>query len=586
GILIADRNANLSDFFNWNLLSDIPSSTEPFDRIVKFEQWVLAHSLGSPEVIYANEGSGWIPVSGTEGVQTQDIALAGEQVIFAYSNFVQVRNTTLTNDISISSYPFDESVRPRATIPGDDGDYWIGDENYGLVHYRTSDDVSSISPEGPFVNESWQIDAGFGQLYIAHGELKGNFDNNFSNDQHSGLEEGQWAFSEALEDFPEIRDIVDVRIDPFDPDKKYFASFYRGLLEYDTSSDEYALYSELQGNAPLVGSNLLEDRIQVGNLEFDQFGNLWCTNNYTDNPFVVKKRSGDWASLDCDALSGLALLGEMAVTDEGQTWCVLPRGAGLAMLQHNNDLENTSEHQCKTFTTAVGNGGLPTTSVLSIAKDLDGEIWLGTAEGPVVNYSPLSIFTNNPVDFQSILVERDGNVERLLGSESITAIAVDGANRKWLGTLTGGVFLLSEDGTEEILHFTETNSPLFSDVIKDIAIDGSTGAVHIATEKGTLTYLGDATDGGLENECFDIYPNPVRPGYEGPITLDGLIQDSEVKFTDVGGNIVFQTFSNGGRVVWNGRDFSGNRVSTGVYFALVSDVEGSSTCISKILFIN
>ena len=98
--------------------------------------------------------------------------------------------------------------------------------------------------------------------------------------------------------------------------------------------------------------------------------------------------------------------------------------------------------------------------------------------------------------------------------------------------------------------------------------------------------MGDATQGGLENECFDVYPNPVRPGYEGVITVDGLIRDSEVKFTDITGNIVFQTVSNGGRAVWNGNDFNGNRVSTGVYFALVADAEGSSTCVTKILLIN
>ncbi|NNC82624.1 MAG: hypothetical protein HKN79_03530 [Flavobacteriales bacterium] len=586
GILTADRASNLADFFNWNLISDIPSATEPFDQIERYGDWVLTHSLGTPEVIYANDGSGWIPVPGTEGVQTQDIVRSGDQVIFAYRNFLQVRNSQLNNDLTVNQYPFDEGVRSLTGRSDGQGGYWIGDENYGLVRYSSADEVNSVFPDGPRYDDSWQLHAFDGRLYMAHGELQTNFDNQFSNKGFSGREGAQWiTYDDQLID-GSVRDLVDVRIDPFDPDLKYFAAFFGGVLQYDSSSDEYVLFSEEQNNANLEPSTLNPDRIQVGNLAFDISGNLWATNNYTAEPFKVRTRDGEWKAFGCPGvISGNTLLGEMVVTESGQTWTVLPRGVGLLLLQHGNDLEDTDSHQCKTFGTGVGDGALPTTTIFSIAEDRDGEIWLGTAEGPVVNYNPLSIFTSNPADFQSILVERDGNVERLLGSESITSIEVDGANRKWIGTLTGGVFLLSSDGTEELLHFTTSNSPLFSDVIKDIEVDPVTGAVHIATDKGTVTYFGDATQGGLENECFDVYPNPVRPGYEGVITLDGLVRDSEVKFTDLAGNIVFQSISNGGRVTWNGRDFSGNKVATGVYFALVSDSEGESSCVTKLLFI-
>ena len=472
GILLADRNTNLADFFNWSLISDIPSATGSFDLIERFEQWILVHSQNSPEVIYANDGSGWIPVGGTEGVQTQDIVTIGDQVTFAYRNFLQVRNTGLTNDLTIVDYPFDEDVKPQTVISDGQGGYWIGDENYGLVHYQGEDDFDQFQPDGPISNGSWQLHAYGGSMYVAHGELKTNFDNNFNNNGFSGIESNGWRTYEEQPEYPSIRDIVDVRIDPRAPNKKYFAAFLGGVLEYDSNTDDYVLYNQEEGNGNPEPSSLLPDRIQVGNLEFDINGNLWATNNYTDTPFKIRKRDGEWIALGCsEALTASTLLGEMAITEEGQTWCVLPRGAGLVLLQHNNDLENTDSHECKTFSTAIGDGALPTTTVFAVAEDLDGEIWLGTAEGPVVNYNPLSIFSSNPADFQSILIERDGNVERLLGSESITTIEIDGANRKWIGTLTGGVFLLSPDGTQELIHFTEDNSPLFSNVIRDIEID-------------------------------------------------------------------------------------------------------------------
>ena len=224
--------------------------------------------------------------------------------------------------------------------------------------------------------------------------------------------------------------------------------------------------------------------------------------------------------------------------------------------------------------------------MLAIAKDLDGEIWAGTASGPAIHFSPSGIFNTDPIDFQQILIEQDGVVEILLGNQTITSIAVDGANRKWLGTLSDGVFLLSSDGTQQIQRFTKENSPLFSNSIKDIAIDPSSGTVYFATSQGILGYASDANSGLLENTCYDVYPNPVRPDYSGPITIDGLTRGSNVKITDVAGNLVFQTSSNGGRAVWDGNDFNGRRVSTGVYYALVTAPEAASTCTSKILLVN
>ena len=83
----------------------------------------------------------------------------------------------------------------------------------------------------------------------------------------------------------------------------------------------------------------------------------------------------------------------------------------------------------------------------------------------------------------------------MLETEYVTAIAIDGANRKWFGTDNSGVYLMSEDGLEELLHFTEDNSPLFSNSITSIAINHSNGEVFFGTDKGLISYKGIATEG-------------------------------------------------------------------------------------------
>lgn len=589
GIYGADRNDNLSDFSRWFLRTEIPNSSGSFGRILRYGDKVLAQSTAETpaSALYVREGDQWSTVTDSWGADILDIGFDGDNLMVTQRYWTRVYDDELTPQYLFDSSFIDEDLRLNTGTIDSEGNLWIGDDNHGLINYRGDNDFEFYQPQGPFNDKVWQLTGGGGELYIAHGGLTPTFNNTYSIQGFSSERGGRWSNTYQEELFSIAMDIVDARVDPLDQNKKYFASFLKGVVGFNSSTGEYTLFNEEEGNSSLTYSVLNPERIQVGAIEFDDAGNLWAANSYTAEPFKVRKRNGTWKEFGCEGeLPAATLVGEMVVTTEGQTWAVLPRSVGLAVLQHNNELDNTASHQCKKFSTAVGDGALPTTSVLSIAEDLDGEIWIGTSEGPVVNYSPLSVFSSNSSDFQSILVERDGNVERLLGNESISAIEVDGANRKWIGTLTGGLFLLSEDGTEEILHFTSSNSPLYSDVIKDIAIDQQTGAVHIATDRGTLTYIGDATGGLLKNECYDAYPNPVRPDYFGPITIDGLVRNSEVKITDIAGNIVFQTITNGGRVTWDGTDFSGNRVSTGVYFALIADREAITTCISKILFIN
>jgi hypothetical protein len=51
-----------------------------------------------------------------------------------------------------------------------------------------------------------------------------------------------------------------------------------------------------------------------------------------------------------------------------------------------------------------------------------------------------------------------------------------------MGTMTQG-FMVSPNGQETKYHFTESNSPLPSNVINDIDINSTTGEVYIATKR-------------------------------------------------------------------------------------------------------
>jgi hypothetical protein len=183
------------------------------------------------------------------------------------------------------------------------------------------------------------------------------------------------------------------------------------------------------------------------------------------------------------------------------------------------------------------------------------------------------------------IITIDNVTERLLNGNIVTSIAVDGANRKWFGTRSSGAFLTSSSGDELEKQFTTENSPLFSNHLLSIAVNDISGEVFFATREGLLSYGGSATLGGDDFGDVYVYPNPVREDYSGDVVVRGLLRNALVKITDVSGNVVYETRADGGQAVWNGKNFDGKRVSTGVYLVFCTNSDGTKTHITKLLFI-
>ena len=226
---------------------------------------------------------------------------------------------------------------------------------------------------------------------------------------------------------------------------------------------------------------------------------------------------------------------------------------------------------------------------MSVAADLNGDVWVGTTDGVVTFDCGPSIFDPDICRGSRRIVTIDGIPALLLETESVNAIAVDGGNRKWFGT-SNGLFVMSPDGTEQIAHYTTATSPLPANLIQSLAIHQETGEVFIGTSEGIVSYQGAAIEGGVVNSSdITVFPNPVRPEYEGPIAIRGLARDANVKITDVHGRLVYETTALGGQAIWNGRDFSGRKASTGVYLVFSTAVRhftNPDAVVAKILFIN
>jgi len=278
--------------------------------------------------------------------------------------------------------------------------------------------------------------------------------------------------------------------------------------------------------------------------------------------------------------------GDMIIDRNQYIWVTLPRGYGLLVYDPSGTPEITSDDRYLRLQVRDAEGNVMS-NIFSIASDLDGNIWVGTDMGPAVFYNPGKVFSGTMNASRIKIPRNDGSglADYLLGTETVTTIAVDGANRKWFGTISSGAYLMSDDNKEEVIHFTSDNSPLLSDNLVKIAVNGVSGEIWFGTSEGIVSFRGDATAGNADYSGMYVFPNPVREDYEGVVTVTGLVENSSVKFTDVSGNLVYETTSLGGQVTWDLRNYRSQRVATGVYLVFCTNDDGSLAKVTKMLVI-
>ncbi|NCA81036.1 MAG: T9SS type A sorting domain-containing protein, partial [Sphingobacteriia bacterium] len=324
----------------------------------------------------------------------------------------------------------------------------------------------------------------------------------------------------------------------------------------------------------------------IGGLAMDKHGNLWASNSNTGKILTVRTPQNNWYTYSLAPYAAGNNVSKIFIDSSSYKWIILPRSNGLVVFDDNGTLDNPNDDRKKSLNINQGTR-VSTNQINCITQDLDGSIWIGTDKGVKVYYNSSSIFDNNSPAPQTILIEQDGYVQNLLEFENVSCIAVDGANQKWIGTSKAGLFVMSPDGTKEIYSYTESNSPLLSNTIMDVVINHKNGEIFVATDKGVVSYRGLATMGGETiSDEIQIFPNPVRENYNGYIAMNGLTRNANVKISDINGRLVFQTIAKGGQANWDGKNFNGEKVQTGIYLIFSSDADGVEKVVGKIMFIH
>ena len=459
-----------------------------------------------------------------------------------------------------------------------EGNLFSGTVGSGLLisAITNATDVIQVLPDGPSRNDPFSIEAVPDELWVVYGDYSASF--NPYPLKNRGLshfrKETGWV-NIPFEEIFGATNLVNITISPNNAEQAFISSYHSGLLEINEDVP-VKLFDE--SNSDLADIPVNPQDVRINGADFDNSGKLWMTTSLVENALAVKTG---------EQIESISI--EPAITDyeavDAYTQLVVGRQGNVYFGSNNRGLVGYKPATGDFALLNTENAGLPTDDVRSLAIDKNGTLWIGTTGGLRVLNGPARMFedtdvTTNPI----VILENDIPVE-LLNDQVILSIEVDGSNNKWIGTVSSGAFYFTSDGQETLQQFNTSNSPLPSNNIQDITIDSASGKVYFATPRGLVAFDGSAVAPTEDLTAVRAFPNPVRPKYDGMVTIDGLTERANVKITDITGNLVYEQVSEGGSIQWDTTAFGRHKVASGVYMILVTGEDAVETKVAKLMII-
>lgn len=455
----------------------------------------------------------------------------------------------------------------------------------GTRTYKTE----GVLPEGPASNHFYRLYMHGGKLYSVAGFWAQENNAGFPGEVH--VWNGQnWSEFEQPTSQMIGHDYIDLLCMDFDPKKEGHVMVGAKGGVYEFQDGKFIKHYGRQNSVLESGVNS-DNYTIVSTLKYTDNGDLWVLNSMVDNPiWKIEHGSGNWVNYPHPEMSTPAKYNLVSLLQSRNN-------KNIMWFANNYYMENRLYAYDFVNDKLVGHGpnftnedGTVITPVMvyALAEDLDGNVWIASSNGPFY-VSSADAIAGNDAFIQHKVPRNDGTnlADYLLSDVKTRCIAVDGANRKWMGT-ENGVFLISSDCNTLLQHFTTENSPLPSNTVYDICVDDNSNMVYFATERGLCSYASDATEPSEEMTKDNVYayPNPVTPEYTGKITIVGLSFNADVKIVTSNGVLVNQGRSTGGSYQWDGRDLKGKRVASGVYMVQAATETGDKGVVCRIAVVN
>jgi ligand-binding sensor domain-containing protein len=579
GLKIALPTSNPANYQNWNLVSNLPAG--PVTHIAKGDndRMVVRTTNG----LYIGSGTQWQalyndpswPILNIESAPNRGVLICERRSNGEARVILLSYNGTISR---ILSQPGVISLPRSATMNNEQ--IWVADQFGGLSRFGNT--IDRFIPNGPNGNApTGQMISKAGVIRAAAGSINEAWNYQFNRDGIYQFQNDQWLSfnNQTITAFNSIFDFITLANDPRN-NSFWAGSFGGGLIRLSDNSTPQVFRSQNSSLQEAIGD---PGNIRVSGLAFDSRNNLWISNYGAAKPLSLRSASDStWHSFSLPFTLLENGIAQIVIDDQDQLWILGPKGNGLICYAPGNNPTNTNDDAWRRYLSGNGNGNLPSNNIYSLAKDKDGSIWVGTDKGIGIIRCTDRVFAGGGCEAIQPVVQQDRLAGLLFADEQVQCLAVDGANRKWVGS-KNGLWLISANGERIIYRFTAENSPLLGNDVRQLSIDPQTGEVFISTTNGICSFRSTATEGGQSNQDVKVFPNPVPPGYQGTIAIRGLVDHALVKITELNGKLVHQTRALGGQAIWNGRQYNGTQVAPGVYLVVIRDDNGKEYIATKIV---
>ncbi len=588
GVFRAPVSSVFSLTSNWEKYAFKYSGNQAFIRkLIVFKDALFFYQLNN-SVYYQDDKQNIVPLNtGTVrqlSIQNNQLALVRTSDIWFYTDL------TAKNIVQTTAWSIDAE--------GTSGIYWVASGTTGLMKIKKDDTAAgySVLVEGVKINSpkrnlNFYMIHDHDKLWIVGGSRWDNR-SNYPGTLMVYDKDGGWHNTDenAITNATglDCKDFTSVAVDPADAGHYFVSSWGEGVYEFQ-QNQFVKLHNEANSSLQSIFPENLH-YVRTSGLRFDGQNNLYVVNDQVANQInIYNLTQKKWSSLFASNLTSIGNVDQLLITKK-QKWVNLIRWHFGLFVMENEDASSITKSEFTTAFVDQDGTSLSVANYYPAVEDLQGTIWVGSNIGPLVfNASNQNLDNGFTTCVRPKVPLNDGTNTAyfLLDGQTVTSIVVDGGNRKWIGTKGAGLFLATPNGDGVLANYSVENSMLISNNIICMAMDQETGELFIGTDKGLVSFKTDAIEGKTDYSNVHAFPNPVRPGYAGDIVVTGLIADSNVKITDMNGNLVAEGKSVGGQFSWNGKNTYGESVKTGIYFVLASTSQDTNiqSVVTKIMVI-
>ncbi len=576
-------NLKLSD--NWKVMTSsggLPSNSVR-DLVPILDSLFVATSAGVATIL--KDGTTAILPSWNSGIVTK-MLISGDTRYFIreidYFKWIEGRWSYIAN----------ENIPINSAVLDDKKELWTGRKEGGIKK-RTWQNAYKI--DGPASNYvGILIKDRRGTLWISSGKFKlshpyGFYRYDFPDWKNYAFANGDWFRKNSMAYVYEDRNgriwfgawgggVVTVHNEEID----YYHSWTgAGEMTVSTSEgiEEYLLPEIPENKSCLSGANIsAADYTVIPCILEDQTGNVWLANHLSrDLKYlaVVPRNSQGELDMDCAGwtyfgsnigiTSTESEISSLAFDDFGRLW-IGTFTSGILVYDFNGTIDDRTDDK-GLIRVNTSNANLFSNIILTLSKDQDGVMWIGTAGG--LNSFDGSSFYKH--------VGETGPVDN-----KINQIFVDNFNNKWLAT-DGGMSVLQSNkspwDTGAWVHYTTENSGLPAKIVNSIYVDSKNSEAYIGTEGGLSIFSGSFAEYKENLESVVAGPSPFILNGSSQFVIKNLIYGATIKILNMNGRLVRVLSEDngmveGGRAVWDGKDENNSKVPSGIYLYMIYNDEG------------